>query len=316
VTHRYQAFGLAIRSNRPLAGLAEAVTTRVDLDVEFAAGRPPAIDPGATATTERTGSGSVSACADGGRLLRFASHGGESAWSMRVSGHGRSIEVRWRGPVPLADIAAFVEVSGISTALSLRGVPLLHGCAVEAGPAAFLALGAGGSGKSTLAAASLAAGHALLSDDVAALEARDRDVYVHPGGSQLRLNGDSAEALGWDPAELSRVFVTPELPRKLFKRLSTADGTLCEGERRVAAMFVLAARGAAVTIEQLTPAAALPLLLRNTFGERAVGATVSARLLPFWTGLARKVPIYAVTPPDRVSALPALVEALVAQCGR
>ncbi len=254
------------------------------------------------------------ACDDGGRLLLFASHGGESAWSMRVSGDGRLIEVRWRGPVPLADIAAFVEASGISTALALRSVPLLHGCAVEAAGAAFLVLGPGGAGKSSLAAASLAAGHALLSDDVAALEARGRDVYVHPGGSQLRLHADSARALGWGPAELSRVFVTTGLPEKVFARLSTADGSFCAHSRRVAAIFVLGTRAAAVRIERLTPAAALPLLLRDTFGQRAVDATVRARLLPFWTELAREVPIYAVTPPDRVSALPSLVEALVAQC--
>src|SRR5204862_5359002 len=128
-----------------------------------------------------------------------------------------------------------------------------------------------------------AAGHALLSDDFAALAPRGRGVYVHPGGSQLRLHADSARALGRDPSELSRVFVSPGLPEKVFARLTTHDGSFCAHERRVAAIFVLGERATAVRIDRLAPAAALPLLLGNTFGQRAVDAAVRARVLPFWT---------------------------------
>lgn len=314
MTHRYEAFGLSIRSNRELQGLHPSETSEVDVDVEFDATGTPELDHrAAAATTPYTGWGSVRGCEDGGRLLLYALDGGDRAWSMRVSGDGGSIEVRWRGPVEVADIAAFVETTGLPTALALRGVPLLHGCAVDTGSAAFLVLGPGGAGKSTLAAAAVAGGHALLTDDIAALDRSGDHVHVHPGGSQLRMNADTAEALGWDPSELRRVFVTPTLPPKLFARLSQADGSLCTGKRRIAAVFVLGKRrSGSVTIEGLAPAPALRAILRNTFGERAVDARTTARLLPFWTRLAREVPVHAVTPPDGLATAPSLVDALAA----
>lgn len=317
MTHRYEAFGVAVRSNRPLPGLRPSETSRADVGVEFDDAGAPEVDPGAAGTTPGTGWGMVRECEDGGRLLLYASHGGESAWSMRVSGDGSSIEVRRRGPVEVADIAAFVETAGLPTALALRGVPLLHGCAVDAGSGAFLVLGEGGAGKSTVAAAAVARGSALLTDDIAALDAAGSRVHVHPGSSQLRMNEDTARALGWDPAELQRVFVTPELPSKRFARLSAAGGSLCAAARPLAAIFVLGERRAGpVEIDRLAPPAALGALLRNTFGERAAGARVTASLLPFWTRLAREVPVHSVSPPDGLAEAPALVDALLRRIAR
>lgn len=304
--HRYEAFGLAIGSDRPLPGLQARGGSGVDVEIHFAKGRAPAIDSGAAETTALVGSGTVRECDDGGRLLTLASHGGESAWSMRVAGDGGAIEVRWRGPIELADVAAFVEVSGLSTALGLRGVPLLHGCAVDPGAGAFLALGAGGSGKSTLAAAALRRGYSVLSDDVAALNGSGPSVRVHPGGRQLRMNDDTARALGWDPAGLPRVFATPTLPPKRFVPLA-----LDADARDVAAVFVLGPRGSGpVEIQRLAPAAALTALLRNTFGARTVDARRRARLLPFWTRFAGEVPVYGVRPPTGLDAVAALLDDL------
>jgi hypothetical protein len=313
--HYYEAFGLKIRSNRPLAGLRASQTTGSDLDVEFVDGAPE-VERRAAETTPHTGSGSVRGCEDGGRMLRFASHGGERAWSMRVSGDGRSIDVRWRGPIALADVASFVEVTGLSTALALRGVAMLHGCAIGMGDAAFLVLGRGGAGKSTLAAAAVAGGYPLVTDDIAALDGTGADVRVQVGGGQLRMNSDTASALGWDPSALLRVFRTPGLPPKLFAPLSTANGSLCSGPRRLAAIFVLGERRPGpATIDLLPPAAALRALLRNTYGERVVDARVRARLLPFWTRLAREVPVHAVAPAEGLASAPALIGALSAAAG-
>lgn len=313
MTFRYEAFGLGIGSNRPLPGLRQAAAGRPDVSVEFVEDRAPEPDPRAPETMASMGSGSIRRCDDGARVLRFASHRGESAWSMRVSGDGRDIEVSWRGPIELPDITAFVEVTGLSTVLALRGVPLLHGCAVDMGDAAFLVLGEGGAGKSTLAAAAVAGGRALLSDDIAALDGDGPAVRVRPGGCRLRMNADTARALGWDPGRLARVFKTAALPPKLSAPLSTADGSLSAGARRVAAVFVLGERRTGpVRIDRLAPAAALPLVLGNTFGDRLMDARERARLLPFWTRLAREVPVHAVAPPDGLEAAPSVVEALAA----
>jgi hypothetical protein len=307
VSHSYEAFGVAVRANRPLPTLRVADAREPDVVVDFAEGEAPEVDAAASSTTELTGSYSTTVSDDGGRLYRLASHGGERTWSMRVSGDGRGIEVRWSGPVALADIASLVEVTGLPAAVTLRCRPLLHGCAIEAGGAAFVVLGASGAGKSSVAAAALAAGHGVLTDDVAALEASSADVVVHPGGRQLRLNGDTARALGFSPADLGRVFETPELPPKLFAWLPAEN----VAARSVAAIFVLSGRRAErPEVERLTPAAALPMLLRNTYGNHAADAHVRAALLPFWTRVAQEVPAHLATPPDGLAALPSFVGAL------
>jgi hypothetical protein len=309
VTHRYAAYGLAIESNRALPGLRAGAAGRADVTVEFAEGLAPQVDDAAARTTARTGSHSTHRCDDGGWLYRLASHGGERAWSMRVSGAGDRIELRWRGAVALADVGALVEVTGVPAALTLRGVPLLHGCVVGAGGAAFLVLGASGAGKSSVAAAAVASGRTLLADDVAALEARAAGVYAHVGGSRLRMNEDTARALGWDPGELERVYVTPDLPPKLFAPLPGEGG----GARRVAAIFVLGERRAGqATIERAAPPAALRLLLANTYGHHAADAGLRAALLPFWARVAREVPVHRLAPAEGLESLPALVEALAA----
>jgi hypothetical protein len=314
--HRFKAFGLEIRSNRQLPALHPSESTRVDLTVKFEGGRVPEIDHAASNTTPHTGSRSIRACEDGGRLLLFASHGGRRAWAMHVNGDGRWIEVRWRGGIQVPDIVAFVEATGLPTALALRGVPLLHGSAVDTGSDAFLVLGAGGAGKSTLAAAAVAAGNSLLTDDVAALDITRGDVHVRPGSRQLQMNEDTAQAFGWDPAGLRRVFLTPSLPRKLAARLSTTDGTLSADAKRVAAIYVLGERRSRqVKTERLVPAAAVNALLRNVYAECVADARARARLLPVWTRMAREIPVYRVSPPDDLTAASSLVDALAALAG-
>jgi hypothetical protein len=210
-------------------------------------------------------------------------------------------------------VTPFVEVSGLSLALALRGVPLLHGCAVDTGKGAFIVLGDGGAGKSTLAAAAVRGGYALLTDDIAALHGVGPGVRVHPGGTQLRMFADTAQAMGWGPSELPRVFRTRALPPKLFLALSPEEGTLCDGARPLRAIFALEGRRSGPTrIERLEPKAALAALLRNTYGDGATDAEARARRLPFWTRLARDVPLYTVSPRDGLATVPTLLDELVA----
>lgn len=312
MTSQHEAFGLTIRSDRTLTGLPLSQATKADLEIEFAEGRAPEVDPRAPATTATTGWGSTRETADGGRVFRLVSHDGERMWSMHVAGDGRTIEVRWRGDLELADVTYFVEVAGITAALALRGVPMLHASAVEVDGSAFLVVGPGGAGKSTLAAAAVARGYALLSDDVSALQAGpERGVCVHVAARLLRMHEDSARVLGWDHGVLEPLFVTPGMAAKQFVRLSATDGSLADGSRPVAAIFMLRERvPGAARIERLTATQALPLVLSGTFGEGVADVRTRARLLPFWTRLVREVPIYIVSPSDEIGRVGELVDAL------
>jgi hypothetical protein len=307
---RYVAFGLSVASNAPLPGLPPAsADAAADVTVNFAAGKRPVTDPAARDVPEDLGWRAIRRGPDGAQLFLAASHGGARAWSMDVSGDGASIEVRWEGAVDPADIAVLVEAGGLPTCLALKGVPLLHGCAIDAGERAILVIGESGAGKSTAAAAAVAGGRALLADDVAALTARAGGVYVEPGPAQLRMQPDTAAAFGWDVRATRRVFAEPAIEDKRWVELSVADGNYCAEPRPVGAIYVLAPRRSdEPRIDQLEPAVALPLLLGNTYADYAARR---AALLPFWTRLAQEVAVFRLAAVDGVAAMPSLVDALV-----
>jgi hypothetical protein len=282
----YAAFGLAIRSNLSLDGLPPG-REGDPVTIEFVEGAAPS-GPSA-------------------RRLRWEVPYG--AWTIDLTADGGRIVVTRDASLSLADAKTVTLTAGIGACLGVKGVPVLHGCAISLDGQAILALGAPGHGKSTLAGAAIEAGHALLADDIAALAERDGGVWVHPGGTRLRLHADAAAGLGWDPGALPRVFETDHLEDKRYIELSAAEGSFSPSPRPLAAVYVLGERGASEPeIAGLGPAEALGHLLGNTYGEHMP----RAELLPFWARLAERVPVSRVRVPDDVAALPRVIEALAA----
>lgn len=91
--------------------------------------------------------------------------------SMKVRG-GSAIEVAASDPDSPA-VRQYVTGPGLAIALMQRGLTLLHASAVVIDGRAVAFSADSGHGKSTLAAAMHARGHALLTDDVCALDGRD-----------------------------------------------------------------------------------------------------------------------------------------------
>lgn len=313
--NRYSAYGLTIASNRPLRGLRATDRGPVDATIRFEPGDPE-VDHAARPTRSTDGWRAIRRTDDGGRLFLLASHGGTRAWSMRVSPEGTGIAVRRQGDVDPEDVAALVQSTGLPALLALRGVPLLHACAVAVGErSAILVLGGSGTGKSTVAAAAIARGAALVSDDVAALSPAEDGIDVLPGLAQLRLNPDTALALGL-ASRTRRLFAEEAAADRRVLDLSAGAG-LCAEPRRVAAAYVLAARRSAeARIEPVEPSGALPLLLRSTHAGYATDRATRAAQLPFWLRLAEEIPVSTVHPADDLAAAERLVDELVAAARR
>jgi hypothetical protein len=176
---------------------------------------------------------------------------------------------------------------------------------------AILIMGAPGTGKSTTAAALVRAGYALVSDDLAAIALDDADVRVHAGYPRLRLFADSAAAAGWDPARLSRTFVTPLLGDK--RCVDLGDASFSAGPLPLRAIYVLQPRragGGDPVVTAVDRGAAWGLLAQNVYSLRFLDRDRRFRCVRDCAAIAARVPLRTVQAGDELGALPRLVDIL------
>lgn len=312
----YGAFGVRVLCNRRLPALvpvgADASrTVHIEVPEECVSElRAPTSQPAFA-----TGYESLWRMRDGGLLLRYGTVESGQAWMMRLEAGGGRIKVSWTPGVPMDDLLQIVQTIGLASALQLAGGVVLHGCVIEHGGQAIVVLGPSGAGKSTTSAAFVVAGHALLSDDIAAIEVIDGQPVVHPGLTQLRVTPTTAHALGWDPQRLPRVFGSEMLGDKRGVQLSQATGSFCAEARRIAGIYILRARdwsepGVLPEVAALTPRDAVPMLLTNCYRMSLLDHVQRGRLLGSLARLAQDVPVWRVRAADDLAALPLLLEAL------
>lgn len=174
-----------------------------DSDIAFVAHNPPAgATPDVTirrSTRTFPDSGEILASLEpgyrivrdaGSYYLRFL-----DACDFGISHDGTRIEVT---SAPGADpelVSLLLGGGGLSLAMMLRDLNVLHASAVELEPGVGVAfVGSSGMGKSTVAGAVCAAGGALVTDDVLRVAPGPRGVRYFRGSPELRLRGN-AEAL-------------------------------------------------------------------------------------------------------------------------
>lgn len=184
----YRLFGLSLRSEMDLAGLAPATETGTP-DVEIAYGPVPASDHNGYRATE---DGTLLAVAKVGRYL------------IR---DGRQILI---DPAPGAserNLRLFLLGSAIGALLHQRGLLPLHANAIDIGGRAVAFSGHSGAGKSTIAAWFHDQGHNILADDVCVIGFDDSGrALAYPGIPRLRLWREALEASGRDAEAYARSF--------------------------------------------------------------------------------------------------------------
>lgn len=148
--------------------------------------------------------------------------------------------------------------------LQARGAFLLHGSALAgADEQAFAFLGDKGAGKSTTAAAFLRAGHALLTDDIIAIEGLpDGPARISPAFPQVKLTREASGALAGTGLALR-----PDVPLVRDKhRFLIGSGFAAQGH--APGHFFLLRRGEALAIRHLTPKERMKAFLRFSYGTR------------------------------------------------
>ncbi len=100
------------------------------------------------------------------------------------------------------DLVPFLTGPVMIVLLHQRGYLVLHGSSVMINGTAVAFIGQKGHGKSTIAATMSIRGHSLLSDDVVPVYFFGGKAYTIPGYPRIKLNPDSVNAVGSDPASL------------------------------------------------------------------------------------------------------------------
>lgn len=287
-THHYRAFGLAIASDMALPELVPAPPGPADVAIRVVHTGRDFPDPAAPGTF-RFGEPDA--------FLLYPQIG-----AFRIAAPGL-IEVE---PRPGGDpaLVAFPLLGPVmALLLQARGAFLLHGSALAAADGtAFAFLGDKGAGKSTTAAAFLRAGHALLTDDIIAIDGLETGTgRISPAFPQVKLTDAASAALaGGD------LGVRPDVPLVRDKRRFLV-GSGFASEAFPPAHFFLLARGERLGLTRLTPKERMKAFLRFSYGTRfgaaAITPAIAARHARGCAALASGAEAAILTVPHDLAAL-------------
>ena len=201
------------------------------------------------------------------------------------------------------EIAAFLVDVPFAALLRQRGLTTLHASAVEAQGGAALFAGCSGAGKSSLAAALVRRGCALVSDDIAAVQAdADGRFMAWPSSPAARMCGDVLQALGW---RLGGLRMVPNGAGKYLVRMAPFR----KAPLAVRVIYTLGARtrAAGVEIERVPFKQAVHGLLLHTYRRQLTqGSGRQDEHFRNVRALAAQVPVFHVVRSARSFELPAL----------
>lgn len=269
----YRLFGLHLRSQIDLAGLAPAVKAgRVDVEIGYGGVPPGEHPPGYSATPD-------------GTLLSVAKVG---RYLIR---DGREIVIE---PAPGAserNLRLFLLGSAIGALLHQRGLLPLHANAIDLGGRSVAFSGHSGAGKSTIAAWFHDRGYPILADDVCVIGFDEAGrPLAYPGIPRLRLWREALEASGRDAGAYDRSFDDTDK-----YDVPTGEGADA-GPLPLAAIYLLRKAGeddGEAAIVRSTGVEAIDTLMSNTYRGgylRMIGRT--REHLAACVKVARAVPIF------------------------
>ena len=194
--------------------------------------------------------------------------------------------------------------------LERRGILALHasGVAFDRHAIGFLSTNTGG--KSALAASFVQAGHALLTDDILAIESVGRAVFARPSYPQMRMWPELARHFLGSDDDLENVH--PMLDKRRVPIRPGGFGTFCDSAQPLACLYVPERRAASdIRIRELAFGEAFFTLNRYSFlvGVLPVGGTEQDRLAALGH-VASAVPVRSVAYPSGLERLPDVVEAI------
>lgn len=302
----YSAFGLSLRASQEIPGLTPSDIRSSAADIDIRLGSKPTLPK--TNSRDRDELYYVSPETDqngepafriwrtaGEEFLRMDYVDGVRFWLKR---DGTGVWCTWPPNLTVRDVAVYLLGPILGVLLRLRGVTCLHASAVVLGEHAVAFAGPPGAGKSTTATALGRRGHAILSDDIVAIEERDGQFLVVPAHPYVCLWPESVEML------YGKGKVVPGFAATWDKgRLSLAEHDLKFQKEpvRLAAICLLGDRKAAggSEAEPSSPRDSLVALIVNSYGTNILERDLRVREFELLSRLASQVPIWSLRAGER-----------------
>jgi hypothetical protein len=248
--HRYTAFGLNLESEIPLDGLLPNDINEVDVSIRLGKVAP-LVNAAQAFRTQVT---LDTFLLDKERVARFRVERGE-----------RITVSIYPGSSP-EEIKAYLLGSCMGATLLQRKILPLHGSCICDGRLGVLLTGRSGAGKSTIAAGFLAKGFGILTDDVAAVRFGDAHMpVVSPSYPRQKLWEDAVQRV---PGVHSKMLLCQSEDNR--RKFSVArDGCFCRESARLAAVYeIVPGNVPSVSLEEITGAAKVQVLLNNIYRRR------------------------------------------------
>lgn len=214
---------------------------------------------------------------------------------------GREIWVYPKADVEQHVLRLFLLGTTFAMLLHQRNeVAVFHASVVSIAGQAVAFMGMKGAGKSTLAAALHARGHALLADDILAVQTNPDMPTVVPGFPHIKLWPDSVEFLGRSPTDL------PKLRPEVEKRGYRIHAGFAEREFPLHAIYLLGVRDE-LQFRPIQGSESLLALMPHwygaRFGQEILQALGTHRHFSDCATIAQKVRIYALDRPPSLASI-------------
>jgi len=310
--HRYNAFGFEIASNLPIPELVERASSR-SVDITIWVGLCPAVEndqaelwmPYGKTLEFYSDRQIFRYCRSGILHFRFSDE-----THFYVSPDGREIWTQWVAPFTSEDMATYLLGPIMGYILRLHSLVALHASSVLVDGRAVAFIGPGGAGKSTTAASFAMRGHAVLADDVSAIEVVGGRFMVRPSYPHLRLWPDSAQALVGDAEALSPI--TPNWDKRDFPLCAAQQFATAAAD--LEAVYILAPRednALAPFIEPITLQSALLELIGNTYSNVLLDPGMRANEFSVLSGLVGTVSIKRIVRKESLDDLEQVYRAIL-----
>jgi hypothetical protein len=310
--YSYNAYGLNIRSNRPLPWLisvGEEVECETHPSIKcyfhesdtllITSGRDRVIyeSPHLNSAGEPLLRIYLSRSSD---WYRFDYHDGTR---FQVKSDASLLYASWVEPATIEDTAVYLVGPILGLVLRLCGLVTLHASGIVAEGKVVALVGSSGAGKSTLAAALTLSGYRVITEDLMALREQDGGIEVLPGYPAIRLWPEAVKSLYGDHDALPRM--TPNWGKRYLDMAGT--GSLFQRETLpLGAVYIIRERTTeprSSTVGSVEGARALMALVGNTYSNYLLNAEMRSREFHFLGRLVTSIPVREITPREDVAAI-------------